>query len=525
MLKRRYFNVFVTIVGLSTVLLLFVVHRQTKEHRSPVGLLYSGGTKAVFNTLGNPKRSKYNLMNVNATSSNLTVPYEGKARTLVNLTYVNLTVVEEWNVTHHSAIISEPSIKTVEQVSRSSVTASTNSFLTFMEIDEQLSSNTAKFLQLSYFSALWNLSMIEPWIEADTNFLYSLPPTDQNQTLLFFDLYNMTGVENRITRCFNDNVPPQRRKKIHFHTLSEALIHSPRDVLIVRFMRNKWSKTKEIGECSAISVKEIEKVTQALNSNVLRVKDNAQEIHGPNFLFKIWRTLCITAIPRVPFSMHNATVFIERQLAEKRKKTNVGAMVVLPSWNKIKSEHPYGYYYDPNFHFSGKKCSFTRLPHSHLVLTGAKRMQKELQFSQHFIGVYARTERISHLDDGLIDDCLSKFRKVLEDAEKMYGIPRSRVVVVHDAGKYGSNTFDKNERNKSDGILVKLQSMKIQTKYYDPKLHKDLPQHRAFVAAVEQEFLSQSHVLITLGGGGFQLNVMNYFKTKQSVDRVHALCI
>ena len=335
----------------------------------------------------------------------------------------------------------------------------------------------------------------------------------------------MTGVENRLTQCFNDNVPPQRQKNVYFHTLSEALIHSPRDVLIVRFMRNKWSKTKEMGECSAISVKEIEKVTQALNSNVLKVKDKAQEIHGPNFSFQIWRTLCITAIPRVPFSMHNATVFIEGQLAEKRKETNVGAMVVLPSWNRIMSENPHGYYYDPNFHFSGRNCYYTRLPHSHLVLTGAVKMQKELQFSQHFIGVYARTERMYHLNDGLIDDCLSKFCKVLEDAEKTYGIPRSRVVVVHDAGKFGSNTFDKNERNKSDWILAKLQSMKIQTKYYDPKLHKDLLQHRAFVAAVEQEFLSQSHVLITLGGGGFQLNVMNYFKTKQSVDRVHALCI
>ena len=399
------------------------------------------------------------------------------------------------------------------------------SFLTFMEIDEQLSSNTAKFLQLSYFSALWNLSMVEPWIDPHTNFLSSLPPTDKSLTLLFFDLYNMTGVENRITRCFNDNVPPQRRKKIHFHTLSEALIHSPRDVLIVKFTRNKWSETKEMGECSAISVNETQKVTQALNSNVLKVKDKAQEIHGPNFFFKIWRTLCITAIPRVPFSMHNATVFIERQLAEKRKEKKGGAMVVLPSWNKIKSEHPYGYYYDPNFHLSGGKCYYTSLPNSHLVLTGAERMQKELQFSQHFIGVYARTERISHLDDGLIEDCLSKFCEILEDAEKIYGIPRSRVVLVHDAGKYGSNTFNKNERNKSDGILEKLQSLKIQTKYYDPKLHKDLPQHRAFVAAVEQEFLTRSHVFISLGGGGFQMNVMQRFEWKQSVDRRYPLCM
>ena len=440
-------------------------------------------------------------------------------------TIMLLFVVYRLTAVHNIALLSSFYGVFNDTLGNSRCSDCNTSFLTFMEMDEQLSSNTAKFLQLSYFSALWNLSMVEPWIDPHTNFLSSLPPTDKNQTLLFFDLYNMTGVENRLTQCFNDNLPPQRQTNLYFHTLSEALIHSPRDVLIVRFMRYKWSETKKMGECSAISVKEIEKVTQALNSNVLKVKDKAQELHGPNFSFKIWRTLCITAIPQVPFSMHNATVFIEGQLAEKSKETNVRAMVVLPSWNRIMSEHPYGYYYDPNFHLSGGNCYYTRLPHSHVVLTGAERMQKELQFSQHFIGVYARTERISHLDDGLIEDCLSKFCEVLEDLEKMYGIPRSRVILVHDAGKYGSNTFDKNERNKSDGILAKLQSLKIQTKYYDPKLHKDLPQHRAFVAAVEQEFLTRSHVFITLGGGGFQLNVMNYFKTKQSVDRVHALCI
>ena len=502
--KRKYFTVFIAVVGLCTFLELFVVYTQATDHLKPLDSLYSVTTRPVFNTLRNSRRSEFNLSHI---SCSLTEPYEGKARTL------------------DSAVIREPSVETVKKVSRSSVTASINPFLGFVEINEQLSSNTAKFMQLSYFSALWNFSMVEPWIDADTTFLSSFPPANNGQTLLFFDLYNMTAVENRLTKCFNDNLPPQRQKNFHFHSLSEALIHSPRDVLIVRFMTKKWSKTEEMGDCSAISERQIEKVNQTLNFNVQKVKEKAQEVHGPSFSFKIWKTLCIAAIRWVPFSMHNASVFIEEQLAEKKKETSIGATVILPSWNKIKNMHSHSYYYDPDFHLVGRDCSFSRLPHSHLVLTGAERMQKELQFSQHFIGVYARTERMSHLDDGLINDCWNRFCEVLEHAEKVYGIPRSRVVLVHDAGKYGSNTFDENERTKSDKILARLQSLNIQTKYYNPKLHKDLPQHRVFIALVEQEFLSQSLYLITLGGGGFQINVMNHFRIKETANRAHALCV
>ena len=49
-------------------------------------------------------------------------------------------------------------------------------------------------------------------------------------------------------------------------------------------------------------------------------------------------------------------------------------------------------------------------------------------------------------------------------------------------------------------------------------------QCRAFVAAVKQEFLSRSHVLVTMGGGGFSINVWGRFTARQSKKRLHVLC-
>ena len=76
----------------------------------------------------------------------------------------------------------------------------------------------------------------------------------------------------------------------------------------------------------------------------------------------------------------------------------------------------------------------------------------------------------------------------------------------------------------SKKILSKLQSSNIQIAHYEPDQFLDLPQHRVFVAAVEQEFLSRSYVLVTIGSGSFQKNIAERFKTSQSVDRLHEVC-
>ena len=417
------------------------------------------------------------------------------------------------------------------KLNRSNVSVSlTKAYLLFEEIDEQLSSNTLKFIQLSYFSAVWNLSMVEPWINTDTTYLSSLPAVNQEQALLFFDLYTKKEVEERLTDCFHSNLPPQNQNSFHFHNLNEAIIFSPRDVLIVRYMMTRWSQTKEMGECSTVSGKEIESTERRLNFFVQKVEEKAQEIHGPCFRFRIWRTICITAIPGIPFSSKNATVFIKGQLSLKREETGVGATVVIPYWRKIfsRTEKNFKYYYDPNFKFDGRNCKERCLPHSSTVLTAADRMLESLQLTEKFIGVYVRTERLSRTDQhqpGFINECLTEFYNVLESLEKEFQIPRSRVMLVHDAGKYGSNSFYyTNVQEMSKMILSKFQSLNIQTAYYEPNQFRDLPQHRAFVAAVEQEFLSRSYVLVTIGSGGFQINVVGRFKVRQSVDRAHELC-
>ena len=130
--------------------------------------------------------------------------------------------------------------------------------------------------------------MIEPQIDSNTTYLSSLPTVDKNQPLLFFDLYNKTAVEKSLTKCFKPNLPQNYLKEFHFHTMDEAMIYSPRQVLIVRFMTKKWTLVKFItgNVCDGISKNVSKSVLEALNSHVHEVEKKAKEIHGQNITFQ-----------------------------------------------------------------------------------------------------------------------------------------------------------------------------------------------------------------------------------------------
>ena len=418
----------------------------------------------------------------------------------------------------------------IQEFSMVSKTVLKRPYLFFVSITEQLSQNTLKYIQLCYFGALWNLSAIEPSIYLRSEFLSSLPPVSEVNMLPFFDLYNVTAVEERLTKCFKPNLPTVRQKEFKFHKMDEALIHSPREILIVRFMEKRWSNkiSWSCGECDGISSGVKKNVLKALNARVHKVKETAMEVHGKEYAFRIWRTLCIDAIKGVPFSFLNASNCIQKHLDEKRKRDNPGVSVVVDRWKKVVTTYSDWYYYCPQFTFNGSYCKNDALPYTPLVLSTAKEMQQNYNLLERYIGVYARTERIAqqeHKNPGTLKRCFDKLMIKLNTSQVLYDIPLSKVVLVHDAGKYGSHSFGYyNAMPRVNTLLEMFKSHKIRTVYYDPKGKKEVPQHRAFVASVEQEFLSHSYVLMAMGSGGFLNNVKKRFLANHDKDRMHVIC-
>ena len=433
--------------------------------------------------------------------------------------------------------VSEPIAQATSKARSRVASVHRRPYLFFMEITEQLSSNSLKFFQLSYFSTVWNFNMVEPWIDNNTEHLSSLPPTEKTQALRFFDLYNKTSVQKMLTKCYNSNLPQDRQmdQEFVFHTMSEAMMYSPREILLVRFMAEKsdeWTineKEMHCGVCDNISGSVSNGTLKALNSHLQEFKIQNKETHSQSGDFRIWKTVCISSIPGTPFSMKNATTFIQRELEEKRNQTNGNVSVVIQSWRSIVKVRRASYYVDPTFTFDTHQCPYRSLPHSSIVSLAVDRMRQAFNLTDSFISIYVRTERLAREDlkkEGTMEDCFKKLLAVLNTSKALYEIPQSRVVLVHDAGKYGSQTFHyrKGARERSSTFLTRFPLFNISTVHYDPNENKDFPQHRAFVAAVEQEFLSQSHVLVTMGGGGFSMNVWGRFTARQSKKRLHVLC-
>ena len=399
-------------------------------------------------------------------------------------------------------------------------------YLFFMEINEQLSSNMEKFFQLSYFSALWNFKIVEPWIDKNTEHLSSLPPT--SKSVLYLDLYNRTALPKILTKCYNSNLPRDRQmdQEFTFHTMSEAMMYSPREILLIRFITDsqRWKKGKN-GICDNISQDVRQRALRALNAHFQEFKKRNNETYDQSDEFQIWRTICISSIPKTPFSMKDATAFIQKQLEEKQKQGGTDVSIVINSWRKVKGVTSIYYYFDPTFSFHTQNCPYDTLPRGPKVFSAVDRMQRGFNLSGYFICIYARTERIANRGAKYTEDCFRKLPDVLNSSMTSYGIPQSRVVLVHDGGKYGSDTFYSSSlREKASKIVKKIQSLHVREVHYDPTKNKDLPQYRAFVAVVEMEFLSQSHVLITMGGGGFALGVRSRFIARKGEERLHNLC-
>ena len=169
--------------------------------------------------------------NINSISSDPITPSKFKPKIIIGAHYNNYSGLPHLSLATYQA---EPEVTDTN----SGVSVFTDSYLGVMEINEQLSSNTVKILQLSYFSALWNLSIVEPFIASDTCHRSTFPHAGKRD-MLFFDLFNKTRIERQLTECFSTYLPKTSKKQIHFHSLNDALIHSSRDVLIIQFMTSR----------------------------------------------------------------------------------------------------------------------------------------------------------------------------------------------------------------------------------------------------------------------------------------------
>ena len=205
--------------------------------------------------------------------------------------------------------------------------------------------------------------------------------------------------------------------------------------------------------------------------------------------------------------------------------------VVIPEWRSIKNVPGRHFYYDPSFtalNFTDS-CQMRSIPYTSFVTNTASKVLNTLALPRPLIAFHVRSEQIASREikysmEGFVNNCVALLPKVLQALQKKYNVSRDHIIFIHDGTKYGSATMEiHNKRPLSTDFISKVNMLGIKNIQYKPShnTYKDF----AAPQFVEQEILLSADVLVLVGTGSFQHNLLARFRSKvKGGDEWYKVC-
>lgn len=396
-------------------------------------------------------------------------------------------------------------------------------YLVILGRTPQFTDATRRFLQLYEFSERhWKLGLIEPYVAGSR--LWFVPSIGEDIQFLhpFSTYYNRSHLLQTLETCLGHG-----SSSVCFDQFPNFLLQAAREFIVLKFTDKQ---DKNISLCN-IDLKSIESL---LNFHVNKVKDRVIEMHGMNYQFRGIEAVCVRAPTGsgVPFSFEEVGRYVRNLMsisADREGEVVPWLSVVVPEWKYVENQKiTKDYYYDPNYK-KGKNCRILIFKEpSFLVIDLANQFFDSLNLRRPFVGIHIRTERLVQdwwKTRDFMDKCLHNFSKTLEVVKTRYNVSHNDVVFIHDAGKFGSESFHLNLNwYYACKILSKIQSLQIRNVYFDPAMFTAAQKDKEIASFVEREFLSMADVLVTLGRGGYQDSVVRRFQQKNDARNVYRLC-
>ena len=167
--------------------------------------------------------------------------------------------------------------------------------------------------------------------------------------------------------------------------------------------------------------------------------------------------------------------------------------------------------------------SHTVFPISSMVRGNATKFLKRVAGAKNFIAIHFRSEKIGQAEKRIpffTERCFIQ-ANILRDKILSKDI---ELVTLYfsDYGDYGSSTC-RNNCNGPKKLRALFTANKLQVTHFHPKSYKAVPDS-GFVALVEQEAMASAHTLLLVGGGSFQSQLEQRFKSYNRGGVVHRLC-
>ena len=394
-------------------------------------------------------------------------------------------------------------------------------YLVIQSIPEQITAAIEDFAQLYMVNQRhWQLGMIEPYVLG--TFLSFVPPSGKHfKSMPMLSKYlDRSHMIYNLKTCFHSN-------DVNLESFPQFLVNAARQFITLTFVTNHDSKyhtnmNKSVFECDLRNIDETQKL---LNHHLHKVRFEAINRHGTSYKFVGVHSICVKAIPQVPFSMLQVVKYIKQW--KKTTRDNVlnfpHFTIVIPEWRGVHSTGGGHYYYDPSYNYRNLTgpCRMKMVSSTLYVTAAAKKVQRMLSIPRPIIGVHVRSEKVAS-NTASIEQCLIQFSKTLETVLLMHNVSKEHIMIVHDGGNYGSSSIHK-LRSASNYIIAKIITLSgIRNIQYTPNMTAKLAvDDRELAQFVDRELLVSADVLIMVGFGSYQNSIVEHFKirTKRYLGR------
>ena len=402
-------------------------------------------------------------------------------------------------------------------------------YLLVVDYTSQMMSGFGQFYHLASITALLKLYMVEPYVQGFG--LHGAPNIKNGksdpQAVKITNLYDFKSLKSALKTCANSSLV----------SFEEFARNASRNVVLVTFLTSlpyfdrcfsTGNHNRKIVEIATMTSNQ-KKGLRTLNSWVsyLRGKEGLQLPASP---FTVSRVILVDARPLHPLPMSYLMKGLGSVIQQEVTKFGL-TTVIVNEWRGVQTDFMSGFYY----FFKGypyKECDNIEIvKHSKAVISATEKFKLSLNDSHPVVGVHIRAERLLLDFDGSkkhFRGCLAQLHQVLKNGT-IANISSGSVRLFHDMGKYGSSSCNRKKwqpcKNHGREFLdIMTKEFKNVTVSFDPSSFHPTSLQATFASFVENEYMSEVDVLVTVGRGQYQDNIVKRFLKKSGWKNLHRIC-
>ena len=441
----------------------------------------------------------------------------------------NLLGFKEVAANSSSTQVSSTAVSTTGERKRRVTHPKSRGFIMATEYQQQLLGGFKGFYHLSKIASALNLSIVEPFVSRTS--LTGVPSLKEglDQCLKLSHFYDLYGLRDAFLQCSD----------VKLETFENFFTKSSHRIVMVDFLKS-LDFYRKVFPPNGMNMKTIELKSDTKGTSVSLALLNQYAAHmfqkrckkircsKTKYLFKKSRVILIDARPLHPLSWELVRTTLESVINEEVNKYG-SVTLVLPSWRDIQPPGMISSFFYSMPDFPWDNCQdVVLIPHSKTVMAAADKFVADKMKPHPVVGVHIRAERLLIDYKGDVTHfmgCLKQLKNLLGNGT-VPSVPRENVHLFHDLGSYGSQTCKNFCKAGYDAVLSAVYKLGYKILYYEPPDDSYVPMKKTLAAFVDREYLTRVDVLVTIGRGAFQQNIVDRFISRSGGKRddVYRIC-